>query len=63
MFVFNDSEYWKGGMDSRLGKIKEVNGTQVSVSYSLRGSKSKVSKVSRKAQEIFPFCIRLGIYW
>ena len=40
--VLNDSEYGKGGMDWRLGKIALVKGIQVSVSYSLRGSKAKV---------------------
>ena len=35
MFVFNESEYCKGGMDWRLSKIAAVSGTQVSVSYSL----------------------------
>ena len=42
LFVFNDSEYSKGGKDWRLGKITAVKGTQVSVTYSVRGSKSKV---------------------
>ena len=42
LFVFNDSNYEKGGTDWRLGKITAVNGTQVSVSYSPRGSKAKV---------------------
>ena len=42
LFAFNDSEYGKGGMDLRLGKITAVNGTQVSVSYSLKGSKAKI---------------------
>ena len=42
LFVFNGSEYGKGGMDWRLGKITAVNGTQVSVSYSLKGSKAKI---------------------
>ena len=55
LFVFNGSEYGKGGMDWRLGKITEVNGTQVSVSYSLRGSKAKVPlmhTVQRSARDI-----------
>ena len=42
LFVFNDSEYGKRGMDWRLGRITAVKGTQVSVTYSLRGSKVKV---------------------
>ena len=42
LFVFNDSKYGKGGMDLRLGKITAVKGTQVSVTYSLRGSNAKV---------------------
>ena len=42
LFVFNDFEYGKGGMDWRLGKITAVKGTQVSVTYSVRGSKAKV---------------------
>ena len=42
LFVFNNSEYGKGGMDWRLGKITAVNVTLVSVAYSLRGSKAKV---------------------
>ena len=42
LFVFNDSEYSKGGMDWRLGKITGVKGTQVSVTYSVRGAKAKV---------------------
>ena len=35
LFVFNDSEYGKAGMDWRLVKITTVKGTQVSVMYSL----------------------------
>ena len=42
LFVFNDSEYGKGGMDWRFEKITAVNGTQVSIVYSLRGSKAKI---------------------
>ena len=42
LFVFNASEYGKGGMDWRLGKITGVKGTQVSVTYSVRGAKAKV---------------------
>ena len=42
LFVFNDSEYGKGGLDWRLGKITAVKGTQVSVTLSVRGSKAKV---------------------
>ena len=42
LFVFNDSEYGKGGMHWRLGKITAVKGTQVYVTYSARGSKAKV---------------------
>ena len=55
LFVFNDSEYGKGGMDWRLEKITAVNGTQVSFSYFLRGSKAKVSPlhtVQRSARDI-----------
>ena len=40
--VLNDSENGKGDMDWTLGKIALVKETQVSVSYSLRGSKAKV---------------------
>ena len=36
------TEYGKGGMDWRLGKITAVKGTQVSVTYSVRGSKAMV---------------------
>ena len=43
LFVFNDSEYGKGDMDWRLGKITAVKDTQVSVTYSVRGSKAKVT--------------------
>ena len=42
LFVFNVSEYGKRGMDWRLVKITAVKGTQVSVTYSVRGSKAKV---------------------
>ena len=49
LFVFNDSEYGKGAMDWRLGKITVVKGTQVSVTYSVRRSKAKV-----------PLCILFG---
>ena len=42
LFVFNDSEYGKGGMDWQLGKITAVKGIQVSVTYSVRGAKAKV---------------------
>ena len=42
LFVFKDSEYGKGGMDWRLGRITEVKESQVSVTYSLRGAKAKV---------------------
>ena len=53
--VFNDSEYGKGGMDWRLGKITAVKETQVSVTYSLRGSKAKVPpmhSVQRSSRDI-----------
>ena len=36
LFVFNDSEYGKAGMDWRLGKITVMKGTQVSVMYLVR---------------------------
>ena len=55
LFVFNGSEYGKGGMDWRLGKITAVIGIQVSVSYSLRGLKAKVPlmhKVQRRARDV-----------
>ena len=39
LFIFNDSEYGKAGMDWRLGKITAVKGIHVSVMYSLRGAK------------------------
>ena len=42
LFVFNDSEYGKGGMDWRLGKITGVKGSQISVTYSERDAKGKV---------------------
>ena len=42
LFVFKDFKYGKGGMDWRLGRITEVKGSQVSVTYSLRGAKAKV---------------------
>ena len=42
LFVFNDSEYGTGGMDWRLGKITGVKGSQISVTYSVRGAKAKV---------------------
>ena len=42
LFIFNDSEYGKGGMDRRLGKITGVKGTQISITYSVRGAKTKV---------------------
>ena len=47
LFVFNDSRYGKGGMDWRLGKITAVKGTQVSVTYSVSGSKAKVPPCTR----------------
>ena len=55
LFVFNDSEYGKGGMDWRLGKITAVKGTQISVTYSVRGSKAKVPPmhtVQRSVREV-----------
>ena len=42
LFVFNDSEYGKGGMDWMLGKITRGKGSQISVIYSVRGAKAKV---------------------
>ena len=39
LFVFNGSEYGKAGMDWKLGNISAVEGTQVSVMYSVRGAK------------------------
>ena len=64
LFVFNDSEYGKGGMDWRLSEITAVKGTQISVTYSVRGSKAKVPPIilSRGVQEISPSCIQLGTY-
>ena len=56
LVVFNDSEYGKGGMDRRLGKITAVNGAQVSVSKLLRGSKAKVpgsEKCKRNLHSVF----------
>ena len=57
LFVFNDSECGKGGMDWRLGKITAVNVTQVSVTYSVRDEKTKIPlcMLSREAQEMFQF--------
>ena len=55
LFVFNDSKYGKSGMDWRLGKITAVKGTQVSVTYSVRGSKAKVPpmhSVQRSSRDI-----------
>ena len=45
LFVFNDSEYGKGGMDWRLGKITALNQTYMSVSYLLGGSRAKVPPI------------------
>ena len=42
LLVFNYSKHGKGGMDWRLGEITAVKGTQVSVTYSVRGAKAKV---------------------
>ena len=55
LFVFNDSEYGKEGMDWRLGKITAVKGTQVTVTYSVRSSKARVPPmhtVLRSARDI-----------
>ena len=55
LFVFNNSEYGKGGMNWRLCKITAVQGTQVSVTYSVRGSKAKVPPmhtVQRSVREV-----------
>ena len=55
LFVFNESEYGKRGMDWRLGKITAVNGTQVPVTYSVRGSKANVPpmhNVQRSVRDI-----------
>ena len=55
LFVFNDSEYGKGGMDWRRGKITAVKGTQVSVTYYVRGAKAKVPPmhtVQRSARDV-----------
>ena len=55
LFVFNDSEYGKGRMDWRLGKITGVKGTQISVTYSVRGAKAKVRPmhtVERSARDV-----------
>ena len=42
LFMFNDLEYGKGGMDWRFGKITGVKGSQISVTYSVRGATAKV---------------------
>ena len=42
LFVFLDSEYGKGGSEWRLGKVSGVKGSQISISYSVRGAKAKV---------------------
>ena len=55
LFVFNDSEYGKGGMDWRLGKITAVKGSQISVTYSVRVAKAKVPPmhtVQRSARDV-----------
>ena len=55
LFVFNDSEYGKAGMDWRLGKITAVKGTQVSVMYSVRGAKAQLPPmhtVQRSARDV-----------
>ena len=46
LFVFLDSEYGKGGSEWRLGKVSGVKGSQISISYSVRGAKAKVSPFS-----------------
>ena len=51
LFVFNDSEYGKGGMDWRLGKIIAVKGTQVSVTYSTGGSQD-LHTVQRSVRDV-----------
>ena len=56
LFIFNDSEYGKTGMDWRLGKTTAVKGTQVSVMYSLRSAKAMLPPmhtVQRSAREVF----------
>ena len=56
LLVFNDTEYGKGGIDWRLGKISFVKGTHVSLTYFVRGSKVKVPPmhtVQRSARDIF----------
>ena len=55
LFVFNDSDYGKAGMDWRLWKITAVQGTQVSVMNSLRGEKAKLPTmhtVQRSARDV-----------
>ena len=55
LFVFNDSEYGKGGINWRLGKITGVKGSQISVMYSVRGAKAKVPPVhtvQRRARDV-----------
>ena len=56
LFVFLDSEYGKGGSEWRLGKVTAVKGSQISVSYSVRGAKAKappLHTVSRSARDVF----------
>ena len=55
LFVFLDSEYGKGGREWRLGKVSAVKGSQISVTYSVRGAKAKVpplQTVLRSARDV-----------
>ena len=59
LFVFLDSEYGKGGSEWRLGKVTAVKGSQISVSYSVRGAKAKASSHSLPKRQRclhFVFC-------
>ena len=54
--MFNDSEYGKGGIDWRLGKISGVKGMHISVTYSVSGAKAKVPPmhtVQRSKRDVF----------
>ena len=55
LFVFLDTEYGKGGTEWGLGKVTAVKGSQISVSYSVRGAKAKVPPmhtVTRSARDV-----------
>ena len=65
LFVFNDSEYGKAGMDWRLGKITVLKVTQVSVMYSVKGAKAKLPLCTQfeGALEMYLSSILQEILW